>query len=162
MNIFISGGCKNGKSMYAQKLAKEMADARGRALYYIATMIPTDEEDHKRIEKHIDDRCGWGFKTLEQGINICDLLKTNIDPQGAFLLDSFCPTKCLKVTAPATWMQAGKLLQNCRRLRRVQETPCLCQITSTLMPEFLTHIQRNIENHWLMWTGSWRRSAIRS
>ena len=57
----------------------------GRALYYIATMIPTDEEDHKRIEKHIDDRCGWGFKTLEQGINICDLLKTNIDPQGAFL-----------------------------------------------------------------------------
>ena len=35
MNIFISGGCKNGKSMYAQKLAKEMADARGRALYYI-------------------------------------------------------------------------------------------------------------------------------
>ena len=46
MNIFISGGCKNGKSMYAQKLAKEMADARGRALYYIATMIPTDEEDH--------------------------------------------------------------------------------------------------------------------
>lgn len=36
--------------MYAQKLAKEMADARGRALYYIATMIPTDEEDHKRIE----------------------------------------------------------------------------------------------------------------
>ena len=88
MNIFISGGCKNGKSMYAQKLAKEMADARGRALYYIATMIPTDEEDHKRIEKHIDDRCGWGFKTLEQGINICDLLKTNIDPQRAFLLDS--------------------------------------------------------------------------
>ena len=35
MNIFISGGCKNGKSMYAQKLAKEMADARGEgALLY--------------------------------------------------------------------------------------------------------------------------------
>ena len=44
--------------------------------------------ENEWIEKHIDDRCGWGFKTLEQGINICDLLKTNIDPQGAFLLDS--------------------------------------------------------------------------
>ena len=25
MNIFISGGCKNGKSFYAQELARDMA-----------------------------------------------------------------------------------------------------------------------------------------
>ena len=25
MNIFISGGCKNGKSYYAQELARDMA-----------------------------------------------------------------------------------------------------------------------------------------
>ena len=48
MNIFISGGCKNGKSMYAQKLAKEMADARGRALYYIATVSYTHLDVYKR------------------------------------------------------------------------------------------------------------------
>lgn len=25
MNVFISGGCKNGKSMYAQNIARDMA-----------------------------------------------------------------------------------------------------------------------------------------
>lgn len=88
MNIFISGGCKNGKSMYAQRLAKEMAEAHKTKLYYIATMIPTDEEDRKRIAKHIDDRSGWGFETLEQGVDICGLLEGNVDANGAFLLDS--------------------------------------------------------------------------
>ena len=88
MNIFISGGCKNGKSMYAQRLAKEMADAEGTKLYYIATMIPTDEEDRRRIARHIDDRSGWGFETLEQGCDICNLLDGGADKKGAFLLDS--------------------------------------------------------------------------
>lgn len=88
MNIFISGGCKNGKSMYAQKLAKEMADTKGTKLYYIATMIPTDDEDRRRIERHIDERSGWGFETLEQGTDICRLLKDDVEPRGAFLLDS--------------------------------------------------------------------------
>ena len=46
MNVFISGGCKNGKSYYAQRDAKRQAGAAGRPLYYIATMIPHDEEDH--------------------------------------------------------------------------------------------------------------------
>ena len=49
MNIFISGGCKNGKSLHAQELAKEMADVQHVPLYYIATMIPKDDEDHNRI-----------------------------------------------------------------------------------------------------------------
>lgn len=88
MNIFISGGCKNGKSMYAQQLAKEMAEQNGKKLYYVATMIPTDDEDRSRIKRHIDDRSGWGFETLEQGVDICALLQGEVDPKGAFLLDS--------------------------------------------------------------------------
>ncbi len=40
MNIFISGGCKNGKSFYTQRAAKEMAEEKDLPLYYIATMIP--------------------------------------------------------------------------------------------------------------------------
>ena len=42
MSTYISGGCKNGKSFYAQRVAK----AGGTPLYYIATMIPHDSEDH--------------------------------------------------------------------------------------------------------------------
>ena len=53
MNYFISGGAKNGKSMFAQTKAKEMADSLGVPLYYVATMDPVDSEDDARIKKHI-------------------------------------------------------------------------------------------------------------
>ena len=52
MNVFISGGCKNGKSMYAQKLAKETALREGKKLYYVATMRARDMEDENRIKRH--------------------------------------------------------------------------------------------------------------
>jgi adenosylcobinamide kinase/adenosylcobinamide-phosphate guanylyltransferase len=64
MNIFISGGCKNGKSMYAQKLAKKMAQEKNVPLYYLATMKPKDSEDNQRVLRHQQDREGWGFITL--------------------------------------------------------------------------------------------------
>lgn len=93
MNVFISGGCKNGKSMYAQNLAKDMAEQSGRPLYYVATMIPADDEDRQRIKRHLAERDGWGFETLEQGRDICGALDNReggdaVDPKGAFLLDS--------------------------------------------------------------------------
>ncbi len=75
MNVFISGGCKNGKSMYAQNIARDMAQSRNVPLYYIATMIPTDDEDRARIRRHLSERDGWGFETIEQGRRICDALK---------------------------------------------------------------------------------------
>ena len=89
MNVFISGGCKNGKSFYAQRLARRQADEAGSPLYYIATMIPHDEEDHARIRRHLSERDGWGFTTLECGKNLLSLLDDpQVDPSGAFLLDS--------------------------------------------------------------------------
>jgi len=96
MNIFISGGCKNGKSYHAQELARDMAEDLGVPLYYVATMIPVDEEDRARIRRHLSEREGWGFETIEQGRNICDCLKPDsrtasgklIDPKGVFLFDS--------------------------------------------------------------------------
>ena len=88
MNIFISGGCKNGKSMYAQQLAKDMSQEKGVPLYYLATMIPTDDEDRERIVRHIGDREGWGFETIEQGLQIGKALESGVDARGAFLLDS--------------------------------------------------------------------------
>ena len=85
MKVYISGGCKNGKSMLAQNLAKKLA---GEApLYYVATMIPHDNEDNARIAKHLEDRAGWGFETLEQGTCLLKCLE-NADVSGTFLLDS--------------------------------------------------------------------------
>ena len=88
MNVFISGGCKNGKSMYAQEIARDMAREQGVPMYYLATMIPTDDEDRARIRRHIGERDGWGFTTIEQGRNILEALGEGIDPKGVFLLDS--------------------------------------------------------------------------
>ena len=83
MHIYISGGCKNGKSHYAQRLAK----ALGKPLYYVATMIPVDGEDEARIARHIADRAGWGFETIECGRSILTALDA-ADARGSFLLDS--------------------------------------------------------------------------
>lgn len=83
MSTLISGGCKNGKSLFAQKIAK----ASGAPLYYIATMIPHDAEDDARILRHQSERAGWGFETLECGADILSCLD-RADPKGSFLLDS--------------------------------------------------------------------------
>ena len=83
MRIYVSGGCKNGKSHIAQRLARAM----GSPLYYVATMIPADAEDDARIAHHIADRAGWGFETIECGRGILTALD-NANPVGSFLLDS--------------------------------------------------------------------------
>ena len=84
MRVFISGGCKNGKSFYAQHLAKtQQIDF----LYYIATMKSVDVEDDERIVRHRKERDGWNFTTIEQPMDIEKILDT-CDCSGSFLLDS--------------------------------------------------------------------------
>jgi len=83
MRIFISGGCKNGKSHYALKLAAMI----GRPAYYIATMIPADGEDDDRIKRHVSEREGFGFETVEIYRDIHELPES-CDLNGSFLLDS--------------------------------------------------------------------------
>jgi adenosylcobinamide kinase/adenosylcobinamide-phosphate guanylyltransferase len=84
MRVFISGGCKNGKSYFAQRLAKaRQADH----LYYIATMSPADPEDEERISRHRGEREGWGFTTVEQPVDIEKILDV-CHHGGSFMLDS--------------------------------------------------------------------------
>ena len=92
MKICISGGCKNGKSGYAQRLAKaqrpvQQAARRTDSLYYIATMKSVDAEDDERIARHRREREGWGFKTIEQPCDIEKILD-KCDAGQSFLLDS--------------------------------------------------------------------------
>jgi adenosylcobinamide kinase/adenosylcobinamide-phosphate guanylyltransferase len=85
MIVFISGGAKNGKSTIAQDLTVQLSV--GGTHYYVATMIPADEEDNERIRRHIEDRDGMGFETIEVGRNILSCLE-KADCGGAFMLDS--------------------------------------------------------------------------
>lgn len=85
MKIFISGGCKNGKSGYGQRLAKSMENENG--LYYIATMISSDKEDEERIRLHRLDRLNMGFETLEIKSDILKNLEIYSN-KASYLLDS--------------------------------------------------------------------------
>ena len=88
MKIFISGGCKNGKSHNAQRYAWCLAKERQPGfLYYIATMKAVDHEDDERILRHRREREGWGFTTIEQPFDIEKILE-KCDHNGSFLLDS--------------------------------------------------------------------------
>ena len=85
MTYFISGGAKCGKSSLAQDLAVSLAN--GGKHYYVATLIPSGAEDDDRIGRHLADRAGMGFETVECFHNIMDCLKT-ADKDGTFLVDS--------------------------------------------------------------------------
>lgn len=83
MTYFISGGAKNGKSTLAQDLAVALDGKH----YYVATMISTGAEDDDRIRRHIADRDGMGFETVECFRNILACLNV-ADKDGVFLVDS--------------------------------------------------------------------------
>lgn len=85
MTIFISGGCKNGKSSLAQNAAVALSENKRR--YYVATMIPGDGEDETRVARHLENRAGLGFETIECGRDILECLD-GADEKGCFLVDS--------------------------------------------------------------------------
>ena len=85
MTCFISGGAKCGKSTLAQNLTVELSGGGKR--YYVATMISSGKEDDERIRRHIADRDGMGFETLECYRNVLDCLEY-ADRNGTFLVDS--------------------------------------------------------------------------
>ncbi len=87
MNVFISGGAKNGKTAFAEDIAVKLSGGGRR--FYVATMIPYDDEDRARIARHIEERAEKGFATLELPRDI----GSAVDPErggadGTFLVDS--------------------------------------------------------------------------
>lgn len=98
MNIYLSGGCKNGKSEIAENIAKKLAKDNKKPLYYVATMIPKDKEDLKRVQEHKKSRGNKGFETLElksienfmEMLDGCvlDSKSTKVNMSGVFLVDS--------------------------------------------------------------------------
>ena len=85
MKILISGGVKNAKSNYGEELAIKLS--KNNKLYYLATMVPYDEEDHKRVKLHQLSRQGKGFNTIEVATDIDKILK-KCEKNATFLLDS--------------------------------------------------------------------------
>lgn len=72
--LLITGGCRSGKSSFAQKLAEAEADAE---LSFIATADPFDEEMKYRVKKHQAERSPARWKTTEAPYQLCEALQSN-------------------------------------------------------------------------------------
>ncbi len=55
MFYFITGGVRSGKSTYAETLATSLVKPLA-TIHYIATSVPYDEEMHKRVQLHQNQR----------------------------------------------------------------------------------------------------------
>jgi len=74
--------------MLAQCAAKYLSEQDDSSnLCYLATMVPGDEEDKKRITRHIYDREDWGFRTIEEGYCLLDMID-QVNANDVVLLDS--------------------------------------------------------------------------
>ena len=80
MRTLVIGGAASGKSEYAEALAARLPVPR----YYVATMMPFDGEDIRRIEKHRAQRAEKGFHTMERYTDLSGLL---LPERGAVLLE---------------------------------------------------------------------------
>ena len=90
MRILLLGGSKSGKSMMGQHMARRLS--AGAPMYYWATLEPRDGEDRAIVRRHLAERDGWGFETIEQGRQLPQALKW-VSPAGTVLFDSV--TACL-------------------------------------------------------------------
>ena len=105
MKILLLGGSKSGKSGLAQCLARNLAGTK--ALYYWATMEPSDAEDQARIRRHLRERAGWGFQTVEQGRDLPRALH-GLDGSGTVLLDSVTALLANEMFGPEVDLDAPK------------------------------------------------------
>lgn len=83
MRVLISGGCKQGKSTLAQRIAAFQGPER----VYLATMRARDAEDHARILRHQRERAGMGFETVECASRMRQLIG-QFSASTSLLLDS--------------------------------------------------------------------------
>jgi adenosylcobinamide kinase/adenosylcobinamide-phosphate guanylyltransferase len=68
--ILIVGGCRSGKSAYAQRLAESLPPRR----LFLATCPVTDEEMARRIEAHQLARRDRGWETIEEPLDVAAVL----------------------------------------------------------------------------------------
>lgn len=73
--VLITGGCRSGKSGYAQQIAESLPPAR----LYVATAPVTDDEMRRRIEEHQRARGGRGWQTVEEQIDLAGVFARHAD-----------------------------------------------------------------------------------
>ena len=78
----VTGGTRSGKSAYAQKCAEEYEGVK----LYIATCPRIDAEMDERICKHIEERAGRGWDTVEEQVELAKIIQ-DYSPKKVILID---------------------------------------------------------------------------
>lgn len=112
--VLVSGSNNSGKSRYAEQLIAQTTGGR----YYIATMLPCTEENHRRIEKHRTQRKELKFETLELPYRVGDAAVT---ADGVVLLEDVSNLLANAIfekngCADSVLEDIDKLLDRCRIL----------------------------------------------
>jgi len=69
--VLITGGCRSGKSDYAQRLAESLAGRR----VYVATCPVTDDEMRERIARHQQQRRHHDWETIEEPADLAAAIR---------------------------------------------------------------------------------------
>ncbi len=69
--VLVTGGCRSGKSRYAQQLAESLPGRRA----YVATCPVQDDEMRRRVDAHRRDRAGRGWETIEEPLHLNTTLR---------------------------------------------------------------------------------------
>ncbi len=71
--VLVTGGCRSGKSAYAEQLAESLPPSR----LYVATAPASDEEMQRRIDEHRRARQGRGWETIEEQLDLAGVFAAN-------------------------------------------------------------------------------------
>jgi adenosylcobinamide kinase/adenosylcobinamide-phosphate guanylyltransferase len=83
--ILVTGGCRSGKSAFAQRLAESLPGKRA----YLATAPIIDEEMHQRVERHRNARAAAAanWQTIETPIDLTAAVETAAGRFDVLLVD---------------------------------------------------------------------------
>jgi adenosylcobinamide kinase/adenosylcobinamide-phosphate guanylyltransferase len=103
--LFVTGGARSGKSRFAERLAA----ASGRAVVYLATMEPLDEEVRARIARHQTERpADWA--TVEAPLDIVTAVR-DAPSESCVLLDCLSLWVSNQLLAPPGAVKAEALAE---------------------------------------------------
>jgi adenosylcobinamide kinase/adenosylcobinamide-phosphate guanylyltransferase len=81
--IFVTGGCRSGKSKHALRAAEKMP---GNRKIYIATCVPQDNEMKQRVARHQKER-SQNWVTVEEPLHLPQAILENSPKADVMLVD---------------------------------------------------------------------------
>ena len=79
--VLVTGGCRSGKSAYAQQLAEALPPRR----LFVATCPVTDDEMRRRIAAHQRARRDRGWDTVEEQVDLAGVFRGHTGHQVALV-----------------------------------------------------------------------------